>query len=79
MYDLDIIGEVFRHFFPGENVLRVERERAGTINNTYKSYTTIGTYIIQEISCSVFEGKIDAIENKYKLFLLEKIIPPKYE
>lgn len=71
VYDLDTIGEVFRHFFPDENVLRLEKERGGTINDTYKVYTTIGDYIIQEISCSVFGGKTDALEYNYKLFLNE--------
>lgn len=69
MLAADTVTRVFRHFFPNERIQRFLKESAGNINGTYRIHTADGTYILQEISHTVFGKNISGLEHNYRQFL----------
>lgn len=67
--ETDTITRTFRHFLPGQRILKLTKESAGNINGTYRIYTAAGTYILQEISRTVFGEHAAGLESNYRKFL----------
>lgn len=65
----DTISRVFRHFLPNQHILRFVKEPTGNINGTYRIYTADGTYMLQEISRTVFGENVPGLERNYRQFL----------
>ena len=69
MFAADTISRIAGVFLPNPRIFQISKEPAGNINGTYRIHTADGTYMLQEISRTVFGKNMKGLEHNYRQFL----------
>ena len=71
--ELELSKKILKRFKIDDNIISINQNKTGLINQTFEIYTTKNQYILQEINTQVFPNYQQGLEN---IILIKKIAEP---